>query len=82
MDRAGIGLSFCLNGFVLSYEGKTHSPSNAQRIMRCFAPEKVPVLTQLARQFAVCDRWFSSVPGPTFPNRAFALRAVPHSIWV
>src|SRR5262249_1626905 len=20
----------------------------------------------------VCDRWFSSVPGPTFPNRAFA----------
>jgi phospholipase C len=61
-----------MNGFVLSYEGKTHNPSNAQRIMRCFAPEKVPVLAQLARQFAVCDRWFSSVPGPTFPNRAFA----------
>ncbi len=61
-----------MNGFVLSYEGKTHNPTNAQRIMRCFAPEKVPVLTQLARQFAVCDRWFSSVPGPTFPNRAFA----------
>jgi phospholipase C len=61
-----------MNGFVLSYEGKTHNSSNAHRIMKCFKPEKVPVLTQLARQFAVCDRWFSSIPGPTFPNRAFA----------
>jgi len=60
-----------MNGFVLSYEGKTHNSNDAHRIMRCFAPDKVPVLVQLARQFAVCDRWFSSVPGPTFPNRAF-----------
>jgi len=61
-----------MDGFVLSYEGKTHNPENAHRIMRCFSPDKVPVLTTLARQFAVCDRWFSSVPGPTFPNRAYA----------
>ena len=61
-----------MNGFVLSYEGKTHNSNNAHSIMKCFKPEKVPVLTQLARQFAVCDRWFSSIPGPTFPNRAFA----------
>ncbi len=61
-----------MNGFVLSYEGKTHNPPNAHRIMKCFSPSKVPILTTLARQFAVCDRWFSSIPGPTFPNRAFA----------
>jgi phospholipase C len=61
-----------MNGFVLSYEGKTHNSSDAHRIMKCFSPQKVPVLTQLAQQFAVCDRWFSSIPGPTFPNRAFA----------
>jgi phospholipase C len=61
-----------MNGFVLSYEGKTHNSGNAHRIMKCFKPDKVAVLTQLARQFAVCDRWFSSLPGPTFPNRAFA----------
>jgi len=60
-----------MSGFVLSYEGKTRNSNNAHRIMKCFKPEKIPVLTQLARQFAVCDRWFSSVPGPTFPNRAF-----------
>jgi len=31
----------------------------------------VPVLTTLARNFTVCDHWFSSVPGPTWPNRFF-----------
>jgi phospholipase C len=40
--------------------------------IRCFAPEHLPVLNKLAREFVVCDRWFSSVPGPTFPNRMFA----------
>ena len=40
--------------------------------MRCFAPKSLPVLTTLASEFAVCDSWFSSVPGPTWPNRFFA----------
>jgi len=59
------------NGFVRSYEGKTGNPLAAHRIMKCFSPQKLPVLTRLAQQFCVCDRWFSSLPGPTFPNRAF-----------
>jgi phospholipase C len=29
------------------------------------------VLCTLARQYAVCDNWHSSIPGPTFPNRSF-----------
>jgi phospholipase C len=29
------------------------------------------VLTELGRQFLVCDNWFSSMPGPTWPNRFF-----------
>jgi phospholipase C len=41
-------------------------------IMYYFKVEKLPILTSLATEFAVCDRWFSSVPGPTVPNRAFA----------
>jgi phospholipase C len=60
-----------MNGFVRSYEGKTGNPGDAHRIMKCFSPQTLPVLTRLAQQFCVCDRWFSSVPGPTFPNRAF-----------
>lgn len=34
-------------------------------------PADVPVIAALAREFAVCDRWFSSMPGPTWPNRLF-----------
>jgi phospholipase C len=32
----------------------------------------LPVLTTLATQYAVFNRWFSSIPGPTLCNRAFA----------
>jgi len=60
-----------MTGFVRSYEGKGLAPQDAHRIMKCFSPQKLPVLTKLAQQFCVCDRWFSSTPGPTFPNRAF-----------
>jgi phospholipase C len=60
-------------GFVFSYAQQPHvTPAIAQTIMQCFPPDKLPVLTRLAQEFAVCDRWFSSVPGPTWPNRFFA----------
>jgi phospholipase C len=67
-----VGQAPTMDGFVRSYEEKTRDPQAARRIMKCFSPEKLPVLTSLAQQFAICDRWFTSVPGPTFPNRAFA----------
>ena len=41
-------------------------------IMTMFTPATLPVLSGLARGFAVCDQWFSSVPTETLPNRAFA----------
>jgi phospholipase C len=37
-----------------------------------FTPTMLPVLSGLARGFAVCDQWFSSAPTETLPNRAFA----------
>jgi phospholipase C len=39
--------------------------------MRCQPMANVPVLQTLALEFAVCTRWFSSVPGETWPNRNF-----------
>jgi phospholipase C len=39
--------------------------------MSCASPALVPVFTDLARRFVVCDNWFSSMPGPTWPNRFF-----------
>src|SRR5215472_11844374 len=40
--------------------------------MACQPPGNVPVLATLAREFAVCSRWFCSVPGETWTNRNFA----------
>lgn len=31
----------------------------------------LPVLHTLAESFAICDHWYSSLPGPTWPNRFF-----------
>lgn len=42
-----------------------------QQIMAYYDPGKLTVLHKLARNFAVCDRWFSSMPGPTWQNRFF-----------
>jgi phospholipase C len=33
--------------------------------------DSLPTLHTLARNFAICDHWFSSMPGPTWPNRFF-----------
>lgn len=40
-------------------------------VMRCVPAAANNVLTQLARDYCVCDNWFSSMPGPTWPNRFF-----------
>ena len=40
-------------------------------IMAYYGLGDLPVLHRLAQSFAVCDRWFSSLPGPTWPNRFF-----------
>lgn len=42
-------------------------------VMGYHTADHVPAFDELARQFCVCDRWFSSMPGPTFPNRYYAL---------
>ncbi len=50
-----------------------HDPGYDQYhgIMQCFEPEKVCVLSTLAKEFAVFDNWYCSVPSQTWSNRAF-----------
>jgi phospholipase C len=43
----------------------------AADIMGMHTPDTLPVLSALARGFAVCDHWYGSVPTETLPNRAF-----------
>lgn len=60
-----------MSGFVVNYERFTHDRTRAANIMKCFDSAGVSVLSELAKQYAVCDRWFSSIPGPTLPNRCY-----------
>jgi phospholipase C len=46
--------------------------TTAANIMGTFPPSALPVLSGLAKGFAVCDHWYSSAPTETFPNRGFA----------
>ena len=62
-----------MDGFVRNYARQPGvKAGRAGDVMKCFAADKIPVLTTLAEEFALCDAWYSSVPGPTLPNRAFA----------
>lgn len=58
-------------GFVRSYEGVAGA-GNGGVVMRMLDPAvHCRALGTLAREFAVCTRWFCSVPGETWPNRNF-----------
>jgi phospholipase C len=67
-----------MNGFVRDYvanypAGLASPPSYDQYrvIMGYYPPERVTVLSALAREFAVFDHWHCSVPSQTWCNRAF-----------
>lgn len=42
-------------------------------VMQGYTPEQLPVINGLARNFAVSDDWFCSLPSGTTVNRAFSL---------
>jgi phospholipase C len=55
--------------FATTYPERSHE--ERQQIMSYFARGRLPALHALAEHFTICDRWFSSVPGPTWANRLF-----------
>lgn len=63
------------SGFVKDYQTnvKGNTAEDRQDIMGYYAPDFLHALYELGKNFTVCDRWFSSLPGPTWPNRFFAL---------
>jgi phospholipase C len=66
-----------MDGFAASYAATLQSLGVADGdpgpVMGYYNAADVPVYDHLAREFAICDRWFSSVPGATWPNRLYAL---------
>jgi phospholipase C len=66
-DNAGFVQDF------VDYYGATAGNDDRQLIMSYYPQMFLPALHRMARDFTICDHWFSSVPGPTWPNRFFAL---------
>ena len=75
-----------MKGFVVNFKAAIASDlakhykdtlpgTEPSQIMGMYTPELLPILSGLARGYAVCDAWFASVPTETMPNRAFALAA-------
>ena len=68
-----------MDGFVADYirnfratmNGRDPTYDDYRQIMRSYTPAHLPVLSTLAREFAVFDHWFAAVPSQTFCNRAF-----------
>lgn len=63
-----------MQGFVKNYLSQTGEPPqnyDAKAVMHYFTEAQVPVISALAKQFAVCDRWYASAPCQTWPNRWF-----------
>lgn len=69
LGRTGVPKPLHNGGFVANYARKNKGAG--PRIMNCFNPATLPILSRLAEEFAVCDHWYSSTPGPTWPNRLF-----------
>jgi phospholipase C len=66
------GSGYASNYATTTTEGPAPSKSEIGDIMACFdTKNQLPVIYQLATEFAICDHWFSSLPGPTWPNRFF-----------
>ena len=74
---AVINGQYNMTGFVQSYymNGQIAGPAPGvlPEVMGYFTPAEVPVTDFLARNFAVCDHWFSSIPASTQPNRLMAM---------
>ena len=62
-------------GFVIDYDQVVQeSPkpnADIEQIMRCYDPSGIPCMAEIINRYAVCDRWFASVPSQTWPNRSF-----------
>lgn len=59
-----------MDGFVYDAILNSH---NEHTPVDMFTETTAPIINTLAKEYAVFDSWFCSIPGPTDPNRAFAM---------
>ena len=66
-----------MDGFVQA-QADAFGPATAHRVMGYHTADNVPTFDSLARDFAICHRWFAPHPGPTLPNRFYELSGRPN----
>ncbi|WP_127475267.1 alkaline phosphatase family protein [Microbacterium sulfonylureivorans] len=66
------------NSFVRERRGGKPTLDEVGHIMGGFSPEQLPVLSTLAKGFAVFDAWFAAVPSQTYCNRSFFHASTSH----
>ncbi len=62
-----------MKGFAYDFDSVYESWAELGEVMGAYDLTQLPALSGLAGAYAVSDRWFSSVPTQTNPNRAFSL---------
>ena len=62
-----------MGGFVQNFHDQFPNDPDPGIVMGYYDGAVLPVYDFLATEFAISDRWFSSVPGETWPNRLYAV---------
>jgi phospholipase C len=63
-----------MNGFVSALpQTLSTQPEDRRLVMDYFGAEEVPISHFFAEKFAICDRWFCSLPAGTQANRLIAM---------
>ncbi|UJR85562.1 alkaline phosphatase family protein [Sandaracinus amylolyticus] len=63
-----------MGGFVADFAHRYESRgADLGSVMGYHTGAQLPVYSLLAEEFAVCNRWFSAHPGPTWPNRFYTV---------
>jgi phospholipase C len=70
-----------VSDFIVNFrltKGREPTPAEYRVAMGGFSPKMMPVLSTLAREFAVYDSWHAAVPSQTFCNRLFFHASTSH----
>ena len=64
-----------------SYFDQRNDVEHSRKIMYYFKPTRIAGSNNACQKFAVFNGWFSSIPGPTICNRAFAHYGTSFGRW-
>jgi len=74
LSKSNVSGQYTMSGFVRAYyQFQTTNRTLNPDPMGFLTPVDVPITNFLAKNYCVCDRWFSSLPASTQPNRLMSL---------